>query len=66
VCIACLRGLAGTGEHLVGECLRVFVPIAVGGAVFMLVAWALRSPEVGDMVGVVARKIRPPRAESGQ
>ena len=63
-CMACLRVLELPGRTTLDECLRVFVPMAVGGAVFAAVGRMLRSPELGDMLAVVARKIR--RTEEGQ
>ena len=39
------------------RCIRVFVPMALGGSVFVAVSWLLRVPELGDTFGAVAARL---------
>jgi len=56
-CLWSLSWLDLPARLTVHRLIRVFVPIAVGGSVFVAVSWLLRVPELGDTFGAVATKL---------
>ncbi len=56
-CQATLIPLQHIQPLFLGKCLRVGVPIAAGGAVFLAASWALRSAELREVSSALAGKI---------
>jgi hypothetical protein len=50
--------LGGILDNAVGRLVALLVLAAAGGAIFLLVAAALRSPELDQLRGILARRRR--------
>ena len=56
VCVCSARWLDMEERTFVCKCIRVFVPMGLGGVTFLASSWLLRAPELGDTLGVIAAR----------
>lgn len=57
VCLGSISWLDWPERTFAHKCIRVFVPLGLGGLTFVVGSWLLRVPELGDTLGVVASRL---------